>query len=197
MHVNSGRVHLWKTAHNIRFVQDYTHRMVDVAMATSAAPTYFKAYLTETGAPLVDGGVFANNPRGPRSGGGRWRPQLATRRNRDPQPRLRRRALDVRTSDWWRSGIVGIAPKMAAVFMAAQSDASCGTATHLIGNRDNFIRTCSSPIRPCHWSLSTRSPEHRHCSRRLRSDARTPRNTPRSQALRSAAHHRFARLRAR
>ena len=41
MDVNSGRVRLWKTAHNVRLVQDYRQRMVDAAMATSAAPTFF------------------------------------------------------------------------------------------------------------------------------------------------------------
>ncbi len=140
MDVNSGRVHLWKTAHHPRFVQDYTHSMVEIAMSTSAAPTYFKAYLTDAGAPLVDGGVFANNPAGLGAveaigvlGWPRGEVAILSLGCGDE-------ALDVRTTSWWRSGILGVAPKMAAVFMAAQSDASCGTATHLIGNRDNFIR---------------------------------------------------------
>jgi predicted acylesterase/phospholipase RssA len=64
MDVTSGKVHLWKTAHNARFLQDYQLRMVDAAMATSAARTFFKPALTDAGTPLVDGGVFANNPAG-------------------------------------------------------------------------------------------------------------------------------------
>jgi patatin-like phospholipase/acyl hydrolase len=146
MDVNSGRVHLWKTAHNVRFVQDYQHRMVDVAIATSAAPTYFKAYLTEAGAPLIDGGVFANNPAGLGAveavGVLNWpREEVAIL-----SLGCGHEALNVRTAKWWRSGILGVAFNMSAVFMAAQSDASCGAATHLIGNRDNFVRV--NPVLP-------------------------------------------------
>lgn len=140
MDVNSGKVHLWKTAHNERFVQDYMARMVDVAMATAAAPTYFQAFLTDAGTPLVDGGVFANNPAGLAAveavGVLGWpRDEIAIL-----SLGCGAEALDIRTRGWWRSGIVGLAPKMSAVFMAAQSDASCGTATHLLGDRANFVR---------------------------------------------------------
>jgi hypothetical protein len=140
MDVNSGQVHLWKTAHNPRFVQDYKLRMVDAAMATAAAPTYFQAFLTDGGTPLVDGGVFANNPAGLAAveavGVLGW--------PRDDVALLSLgcgvEALDVRTRGWWRSGILGLAPKLSAVFLAAQSDASCGSGMHLLGNRDNFVR---------------------------------------------------------
>lgn len=140
MDVNSGRVRLWKTAHHARFVQDYAERMVEAAMATSAAPTFFQAHLTEAGTPLVDGGVFANNPAGLAAveavGVLGW--------PRDEVAILSlgcgAEALDVRTRGWWRSGILGLAPKLSAVFMAAQSDASCGMATHLIGDRTRFVR---------------------------------------------------------
>ena len=140
MDVNSGRVHLWKTAHDVRFVQDYKHLMVDVAMATSAAPTYFKAYLSEAGAPLIDGGVFANNPAGLAAveavGVLNWpRDEIAIL-----SLGCGEEALDVHTARWWRSGIIGVARNISAVFMTAQSDASSGTATHLIRNRENFIQ---------------------------------------------------------
>jgi uncharacterized protein len=46
--------------------EDYDFPMLDVALATSAAPTYFEARLVHdsTGRPysLIDGGVFASNP---------------------------------------------------------------------------------------------------------------------------------------
>jgi uncharacterized protein len=152
MDVNSGRVHLWKTAHHERFVQDYTATMVEVAMATSAAPTFFRAFLTETGMPLVDGGVFANNPAG-----------LATVEAvgvlgwpRDEITVLSlgcgAEQLDLRTRGWTRSGILRLAPKLAEVFMAAQSDASCGTATHLLGVRDDFVRI-SPPLASRRYGL--------------------------------------------
>jgi patatin-like phospholipase/acyl hydrolase len=140
MDVNSGRIHLCKTAHDIHFVQDYKERMVDAAMATAAAPTFFKPHLTEAGAPLVDGGVFATNPAGLAAveaiGVLNW--------PRDEVAILSlgcgAETLDVRTRGSLRSGILGLAPKMVAIFMTAQSDASCGTAMHLLSDRNRFVR---------------------------------------------------------
>lgn len=140
MDVNSGLVHLWKTAHHERFVQDYPKTMIEVAMSTSAAPTFFRAFLTESGMPLVDGGVFAHNPAGLAAveavGVLGW--------PRDEIVLLSlgcgAEQLDIRTGGWTRSGLLRLAPKLAEVFMAAQSDASCGTATHLLGVRENFVR---------------------------------------------------------
>lgn len=144
MDVVSGKVHLWKTAHNERFVQDHQLTMVQAAMATSAAPTYFRPALTDAGTPLIDGGVFANNPAGLAAveavGVLGW--------PRDEVAILSlgcgAEALDVRTRGWWRSGLFGFAPKVVDVFMTAQSDASCGSAIHLIGDRNNFYRVSPS-----------------------------------------------------
>jgi patatin-like phospholipase/acyl hydrolase len=146
MDVTSGKVHLWKTAHNVRFVQDYQLRMVDAAMATAAAPTYFRPFLTDAGTPLVDGGVFANNPAGLAAveavGVLGWpRDEIALL-----SLGCGAEALDVRIRGWWRSGLLGFAPKVVDVFMAAQSDASCGSAIHLLGDRDKFFRI--SPTLP-------------------------------------------------
>jgi patatin-like phospholipase/acyl hydrolase len=140
MDVNSGRVHLWKTAHHPHLVQDYKQPIVDVAMATSAAPSYFKAFLSETGAPLIDGGVFANNPAGLAAveavGILNWpREDIAIL-----SIGCGKESLNVRAGPWWRSGKLGVARNMAAVLMAAQSDASNGAATHLLGDRRNFVR---------------------------------------------------------
>lgn len=41
--------------------RDGRERMVDVALATSAAPTYLPAHELR-GLQLIDGGVVANNP---------------------------------------------------------------------------------------------------------------------------------------
>lgn len=61
--VASGDVHLFKTPHHPRFKRDYRWKAKDVAMATSAAPTYFSIFHHEqSGLRLVDGGVWANNP---------------------------------------------------------------------------------------------------------------------------------------
>ncbi len=55
-------VYLFKTPHHRRLQNDYRELVVDVARATSAAPTYFKPYEGQNGVELVDGGVWANNP---------------------------------------------------------------------------------------------------------------------------------------
>lgn len=60
--VVSGEVHLFKTAHHPRFRRDYKWRVRDVALATSAAPTYFEAFVDGDGKRFVDGGIWANNP---------------------------------------------------------------------------------------------------------------------------------------
>ena len=61
--VASGDVHLFKTSHHPRLKRDYRWKAKDVAMATSAAPTYFSIFHhKESGLRLVDGGVWANDP---------------------------------------------------------------------------------------------------------------------------------------
>lgn len=59
-----GRLFLMKTAHHERFQYDVDALAVDVALATSAAPTYFKAaaFPSHEHASYVDGGVWANCP---------------------------------------------------------------------------------------------------------------------------------------
>ena len=59
---NAGRVQLFKTSHHPRFVQDFRTPMVEVALATSAAPTYFAAFTAPDGQSYLDGGVWANCP---------------------------------------------------------------------------------------------------------------------------------------
>ena len=55
-------VRLIKTAHHPRLRNDFKLPMWQVALATSAAPTYFSACKAIKNARLVDGGVWANNP---------------------------------------------------------------------------------------------------------------------------------------
>lgn len=63
-HHLTKRVYIFKTSHANRLVTDYKATALDVVMSTSAAPTYFRAHLTEHDVGLVDGGVWANNPTG-------------------------------------------------------------------------------------------------------------------------------------
>lgn len=60
----SGDIRLFKTAHHPRFKLDYRWRASDVALATSAAPTYFPVFHSgdRTGSRFIDGGIWANNP---------------------------------------------------------------------------------------------------------------------------------------
>lgn len=60
--VGARRGVLMKTPHCPDYVRDGRRALVDVAVATAAAPTYFPIVRDTFGASLVDGGVFANNP---------------------------------------------------------------------------------------------------------------------------------------
>lgn len=55
-------VHIFKTAHHKRFRLDYKEEIVDVALATAAAPTYLPKHQLSNGVSLLDGGIWANNP---------------------------------------------------------------------------------------------------------------------------------------
>ncbi|MBB2744691.1 UNVERIFIED_ORG: patatin-like phospholipase/acyl hydrolase [Microbispora rosea subsp. rosea] len=59
--VQRGEVHIFKTPHHPRLHRDGSVPMVEVAMATTAAPTLFSAARVG-GQRFVDGGVWANNP---------------------------------------------------------------------------------------------------------------------------------------
>jgi uncharacterized protein len=56
-----GEVFVFKTPHHLDFEKDLYERMVKVALATAAAPTYFRPH-RDGGYTFVDGGVWANNP---------------------------------------------------------------------------------------------------------------------------------------
>jgi hypothetical protein len=55
-------VYIFKTAHHPRLKTDYDRLALDAAMATAAAPTYFRRHVTADQVGLLDGGVWANNP---------------------------------------------------------------------------------------------------------------------------------------
>ena len=54
-------MHIFKTPHHPDYKQDGGERMAKVAVATSAAPTFFRP-LEDGGYTFVDGGVWCNNP---------------------------------------------------------------------------------------------------------------------------------------
>jgi hypothetical protein len=58
----SGDVYIFKTAHSVKFSTDYKKLASEAAMATAAAPTFFRQFLASDGVRLLDGGLWANNP---------------------------------------------------------------------------------------------------------------------------------------
>lgn len=57
----TGKPVVFKTPHHPTFVHDTALPLVDVALATSAAPTYFPRHILRS-SQYVDGGLFANAP---------------------------------------------------------------------------------------------------------------------------------------
>jgi len=129
-------IHLFKTPHHERLVRDWRVPMWQVAMATTAAPTFFPAYtLPDEQVRLVDGGVWANNPS---MVGVTEAASLFGRRLEDirllslgttSSAAVRDRKLD-------RGGLVHWvrSPNVAEVLMAGQSAGAFNQAQHLIGS---------------------------------------------------------------
>ncbi len=139
VNLENGEVHIYKTAHHPRLERDYKESMVDVGLATAAAPTYLPTYRTTGGIPLVDGGLFANNPVGlavvEAVGVLEW-----------PRNELRvlslgcgAEPLGVGLARYRNMGRLYWAPKVVSVFMSAQSSSSLGTAQLLAGH-ENVVR---------------------------------------------------------
>lgn len=57
----TGSPVVFKTPHHKDFKRDWRQKIVDVALAASAAPTYFKRHRIGN-SEYIDGGLFANNP---------------------------------------------------------------------------------------------------------------------------------------
>lgn len=135
--LQSGEVRLFKTPHSDRLVHDWKFKMVDVALATSAAPTYFPAAKANS-ARLIDGGVFANNPSV--FAIGEAKSMLGV-------PLEAMRILSIGTMSPYtdnsdrldNAGIGRWATAAVDVILTASSDSSNGLAEHLIGF-DNFVR---------------------------------------------------------
>jgi patatin-like phospholipase/acyl hydrolase len=61
VNMTKGAIQIFKTPHHNAFVVDHALHMTDIAMATSAAPTYFPMASVKESL-FVDGGIFANAP---------------------------------------------------------------------------------------------------------------------------------------
>lgn len=60
--ISQDKVRVFKTPHHERLTTDWSIPAWKVALATSAAPTYFESCCDVEHARLIDGGVWANNP---------------------------------------------------------------------------------------------------------------------------------------
>ena len=59
---SKGGGQFFKTPHAKQFETDFGHRLVDVGLATAAAPTYFPMHTIERHGVYVDGGLVGNSP---------------------------------------------------------------------------------------------------------------------------------------
>lgn len=149
--LETGAVHVMKTAHHPRFERDYKMSAVDAALATAAAPTYFPTHRLSAGIPLVDGGMWANNPMGPAAvealGVLEWQKgdvsllSIGCTDEAFTMGADRRHRLGV---NYWASRLV-------SVFMAGQSSSSLGTAQLLLGH-ENVVRI-SPTVSPNRFKL--------------------------------------------
>ena len=143
LNLENGEVYIYKTAHHSRLERDYKEKVVDVALATASAPTYFPTHRSAAGTPLIDGGVWANNPVGVAV-------VEAITVLDWPGDSLNVLSLGCTTEplnvNWGRRiplGRLYWAFKIVDVFMHAQSHGSLGTAKLLAGH-DNIIRIVPS-----------------------------------------------------
>ena len=63
VNLSTGKPQFFKTPHNPDFTRDGALKLIDAALATSAAPTFFAPHHCEDlGSYFADGGLVANNP---------------------------------------------------------------------------------------------------------------------------------------
>jgi uncharacterized protein len=139
-----GRVYVFKTPHNPerRGAQDADVPAVDVALATSAAPTYFPAHRIVPGGKLrgvfIDGGVWANCPAmvGVVEAVGFCGQRLEDLDVLSISTTTYPFAIGHKAEGW---GYWGWAPKVLETFMFGQVQSAVAQAQCLLGD-DRFLR---------------------------------------------------------
>lgn len=135
--IDSRQVHLFRTPHSARLTRDLHIPMVDVALATTAAPTYLPAAVVDS-VHLVDGGLWANNPTmvAVTEAGGELQLDLATVRvlslgtTSEVKPAPDKLAA---------GGLVAWGLEAAPLFLDAQAQTAFNQASHLLG-KGNVVR---------------------------------------------------------
>lgn len=135
-HADKEDVYVFKTKHHQRLQMDWKESAVNVALATAAAPTYFQAHPMPSGAPLIDGGIWANNPAG--LAAVEARSVLGWKDDDLYIVRLgcTEEVLDIPVE----SGYAGLLMKSTALFMQGQSRGADGTAMLLSDHRQEAPR---------------------------------------------------------
>lgn len=145
VNLETGEIYIYKTAHHARLQRDYKQSIVDVALATSAAPIFFPTQINSSGTPLIDGGIFANNPTGlavvESIGMLNWDRNLLKILSLG----CTTEPININKSNKSSLGLKDWATKIVSIFMSAQSSSSLGTAQLLAGH-ENIIRI--DPIMP-------------------------------------------------
>jgi uncharacterized protein len=151
LNLAAERVHIYKTSHHPKLVHDYKMSMVEVALATVAAPTYFPIHMSPEGLPYIDGSLWARNPMAlaiieaiavldwPRD-------QIEVLSLGCTSEHLNvswQKRISLGTSYW--------GARIADVFMKAQSSSAIATAHALIGARN--VTRISPDIGERHFSL--------------------------------------------
>lgn len=133
-----GDVFVFKTPHHPDYHLDAGKHLVDIALATSAAPTYFLPQATEEGYILGDGGIWANNP---------VLVGIVEVCSAFDVPLNRIRVVSVgcgnsyRPIGFWRRQLGGLLPWASIIHTAVhlQSLSAMGQAKHLVGP-ENIVR---------------------------------------------------------
>ena len=143
-HPKTQGVYIFKTAHHPRLQTDYKELAVDAAMATAAAPTFFRQHITANDVGLVDGGLWANNPTGI---------AVVEAISTLGWPADKLKVLSIGCLEDIKVvreayGAARLAPQLASLFMAGQSHGSLGIAHILTGDphQRKSIYRISQPV---------------------------------------------------
>jgi patatin-like phospholipase/acyl hydrolase len=140
--LDSNDVYVFKTPHHPRLRRDHKERMVDVAMATTAAPLFLPVFRLGNNR-LIDGGVWANNPT---------LVAVAEAKSMLDVPLDAMRILSMGTTDDCvdlgdklnRGGLIQWARPASSVLLRGQAIGSFHAAEHLVG-AENVTRI-DSPV---------------------------------------------------
>ncbi len=138
LHLDTGQVYIFKTAHHASLSTDYRRLATDAAMATAAAPSYFPVFSLGGNVPLIDGGVWANNPLGVAAveavGLLGWKRTDV----RILSVGCSKKTFDSGSPRAWHRGRLFWAKRFIQASFAGQDSAACGTAKLLVGEENVY-----------------------------------------------------------